>query len=353
VKFDFSHRSQLRKRVLIRGVNWVGDTILTFPMVQSLKSIFPQSHLAVLIPRHLQDLWKTFPFVDEVIPFDKKGGLRSFWKDLPLSIFLKKKKFDIAFILPRSFHSAFQIYLARIPVRVGYLGQWRSGLLTHGVPEEQGLFRVHRVHYYQKLVSPLGDKGKVPPPHLSLREEDRKWAEDWMRQFGFSDEDLLIGINPGATYGLAKCWFADRFGELGRRLSEKWNATVILFGKEHEKPMAKEVLQKIGQRGIDLTGQTDLLQLASLLERCQLLVTNDTGTMHIASAVGTEVVALFGPTDTVTTGPWGDGHVVIKKDVPCSPCLKRICPKDHQCMKSITVEEVEEAVEAKLGKRKR
>ena len=353
MKFDFSHDPHVGNRILIRGVNWVGDTILTFPTVQRLKGIFPQSHLAILIPRYLFDLWRTFPFVDEVIPFDKKDGFRSFWEDFHLSLFLKKKKFDIAFILPRSFHSAFQIYLARIPIRIGYLGQWRPGLLTHGIPKKEEPFQVHRIHYYQKLIEPLGKNGGCPSPRIFLRKEDRKWAEDWMRQFGFSDGELFIGINPGATYGLAKCWYADRFGELGKRLSQKWNATVLLFGKEHEKPMAKEVLQKLGQRGIDLTGQTSLLQLAALLERCQLLVTNDTGTMHIASAVGTAVVALFGPTDVVTTGPWGDGHVVINKDVPCSPCLKRVCPKDHQCMKSITVDEVEEAVAAKLGKRER
>jgi ADP-heptose:LPS heptosyltransferase len=115
---------------------------------------------------------------------------------------------------------------------------------------------------------------------------------------------------------------------------------VLLFGKEEEGPIAKEILQNLENGGIDLTGKTRLLQLAALLERCRLLVTNDTGTMHIAPAVGTSVVALFGSTDPSVTGPWGDGHVVVRKDVPCSPCLKRVCPTDHQCMKLITVDEV-------------
>ena len=155
-------------------------------------------------------------------------------------------------------------------------------------------------------------------------------------------------MNPGATYGLAKCWYPDRFRELGMRLSQKWKAAILLFGNENEKTVAKEIASSLGGEGVDFTGKTDLLQLAALLERCQLLVTNDTGTMHVATAVGTPVVALFGSTDRVTTGPWGDGHVVVKKDVPCSPCLKRVCPTDHRCMKLITVEEVERVIDQKL-----
>jgi len=169
-----------------------------------------------------------------------------------------------------------------------------------------------------------------------------------LRDLGIQDGRPLIGMNPGATYGLAKCWYPERFGELGKRLFEKWKATVLLFGKEEERPIAKEILQHLKEGGIDLTGKTHLLQLAALLERCQLIVTNDTGTMHVATAVGAPVVALFGSTDPSTTGPWGDGHIVIRKDVPCSPCLKRICPTDHRCMELITVDEVEEIIDKKL-----
>jgi heptosyltransferase-2 len=155
-------------------------------------------------------------------------------------------------------------------------------------------------------------------------------------------------MNPGATYGLAKCWYPDRFGELGRRLVRKRKSSILLFGREGERAISQSILRHFQGGGVDLTGKTSLLQLAALLERCRILVTNDTGTMHVATAVGTPVVALFGSTDPTTTGPWGDSHTVVKKDVPCSPCLKRICPGDHQCMDLITVNEVEEAVEKRL-----
>ncbi len=335
-------------RILVRGVNWVGDTILTYPTVQKLKSLFPHSHLAILVPSHLIDLWKTFPYADEIIPFQKKRGFGSIWEDLNLSQSLKERNFDLAIIFPRSFRSAFQAYLARIPIRIGYQDEGRSLFLTHGIRRTEEIRRSHRVHYFQKLTDSLGQAEGSSSPRIFLREEDRKWAEQKLRDLGIQDGRPLIGMNPGATYGLAKCWYPERFGELGKRLFEKWKATVLLFGKEEERPIAKEILQHLKEGGIDLTGKTHLLQLAALLERCQLIVTNDTGTMHVATAVGAPVVALFGSTDPSTTGPWGDGHVVIRKDVPCSPCLKRICPTDHRCMELITVDEVEEIIDKKL-----
>ena len=340
-------------RILVRGVNWVGDTVLSYPTVQQLKTLFPLSHLAILIPNFLIDLWKTFPHVDEIIPFQKKRGIGSIWEDLNLSQSLKERNFDLAVILPRSFRSAFHIYLARIPIRVGYQDEGRSIFLTHGVRRSKETLHIHRVHYYQKLIESLGEIDNPPSPQIILREEDRKWADQALKDLGILGVKSLIGMNPGATYGLAKCWYPERFGELGKRLSEKWEVSILLFGKEEERPIVQEILRHLGAKGIDLTGKTGLLQLAALLERCHLLVTNDTGTMHVATAVGTPVVALFGSTDPLTTGPWGNGHVVVRKEIPCSPCWKRICPTDHQCMELITVDEVEEVVDHQLRQLKK
>jgi heptosyltransferase-2 len=349
LKADFSRVN----RILVRGVNWVGDSVLSYPAVQQLKTLFPKSHLAILIPSYRVDLWKTFPYVDEIIPFKKTGGIGSIWEDLNLSQSLKERNFDLAVILPRSFRSALHIYLARIPIRVGYKDEGRSLFLTHGIRRTKEILHVHRVYYYQKLIEPLGKIENPPPPQIFLREEDRRWADQALKDLGMIEGKPLIGMNPGATYGLAKCWYPDRFGELGRRLAEKWQARILLFGKEEERPIVHEILQHLGTKGIDLTGKTGLLQLAALLERCTLLVTNDTGTMHVAAAVGTPVVALFGSTDPITTGPWGEGLVVVKKEVPCRPCWERICPTDHRCMELITVDEVEEVVDKKLKQLKK
>jgi heptosyltransferase-2 len=337
------------KRILVRGVNWVGDTILTYPTIEALKKRFPNSQVAVLVPEHLIDLWKTSPYVDEIIPLKKKGGVGSFFEEFKVSRSLRKK-FDLGLILPRSFHSAFQVYLAGIPVRIGYEDEGRFLFLTHRVKRKGEVLRTHRIHYYRKLMEPLGQFNEILSPRLHLGEEDRRWTEERLKGLGLLDGRPLIGINPGAAYGLAKCWYPDRFAELGRRLSEKWKATIIIFGRKEEQAIAKEIMQSLGNGGVDLTGETRLLQLAALLERCRLLVTNDTGTMHMAAAVGTSVVAIFGSTDPVTTGPWGDGHVIVRREVSCSPCLKRVCPADHRCMDLITVDEVEEVVDRKLKK---
>lgn len=352
MKLDLGETLTKANRILVRGVNWVGDTILTYPAVQQLKTFFPQSHLAILVPNHLIDLWGTYPYVDEIIPFEKEAGLRSFWGDLNLSASLKERNFDLAVIFPRSFRSAFQVFLARIPIRIGYRDEGRSFFLTHGIRRTKEILQVHRVHYYQRLIEPFGMIENTPAPRISLREEDQGWAEQKLREYGLLDGRVLIGMNPSATYGLAKCWSPERFGELGERLSLKWNATILLFGREEERSVAEKVLQPLAGRGIDLIGKTRLLQLAALLERCALLVTNDTGTMHMAAAMGTPVVAIFGSTDPRTTGPWGEGHIVVRKEVPCSPCMKRVCPTDHRCMDLITVDEVEEVVSRKLGELK-
>ncbi len=353
MKRDLSPASGRINRILVRGVNWVGDTVLSYPAVQQLKTFFPKSHLAVLVPSYLVDLWKTFPYVDEIIPFQKKAGIGSIWEDLNLSQSLKERNFDLAVILPRSFRSAFHIFLARIPIRIGYRDEWRSLFLTHGIGRTKAVLHGHRVHYYQRLIEPLGKIESLPSPQIFLREEDRKWADRALKDLEISEGGPLIGMNPGATFGLAKCWYPDRFGELAKRLADKWQARVLLFGKEEERPIVYEILRHLGRKGIDLTGKTGLLQLAALLERCTLLVTNDTGTMHVAAAVGTPVVALFGSTPPLTTGPWGEGHVVVRKDVPCSPCWKRICPTDHQCMERITVDEVEEVVDKQLRRKRK
>jgi heptosyltransferase-2 len=349
LKRDLSPAAGGISRILVRGVNWVGDTVLSYPAVQQLKTFFPKSHLAVLVPSYLVDLWKTFPYVDEIIPFQKKGGIGSIWEDLNLSQSLKERNFDLAVILPRSFRSALHIFLARIPIRIGYRDEWRSLFLTHGIRRTQEVLQGHRVYYYLKLIEPFGKSEPPPSPRIFLREEDRKWADRMLKDLGIPEGKPLIGMNPGASYGLAKCWNPDRFGELGKRLANKWETKVLLFGKEGERPIIYEILRHLGIKGIDLVGKTGLLQLAALLERCTLLITNDTGTMHVAAAISTPVVALFGSTPPLTTGPWGEGHVVVRKDVPCSPCWKRICPTDHQCMERITVDEVEEVVDRKLG----
>jgi heptosyltransferase-2 len=338
--------------ILVKGTNWVGDTIISFPAVHSLRRLFPQAHISVLTKPHLADLWKANSAIDEVIPYDMPTGVQRIFGELQIARLIRQKKIDLAVIFPRSFSSAWMAFLGGIPHRIGFKGEVRDWLLTERVDWTTEILSRHRMYYYLKLIERLGPCPSLPLPSLSVNEKTQGWADGFLSHHGLIGK-LLIGFNPGATYGEAKCWSPKRFAELGRRLIEDYGASILIFGssRPQEKALNNIIAQGIGEGCLNLTGQTSLLELAALLRHCRLLVTNDTGTMHIAAGVDTRVVAIFGPTDPRTTSPLGEGHVVIRREVACSPCLKRVCPEDHRCMDLIGVEEVYKTISAHLDSR--
>jgi heptosyltransferase-2 len=338
------------KGILVKGTNWIGDTIMSFPAVHSLRRLFPQAHISVLAKSRLAELWKANTDIDEVITYDMLKGVGRIFGELGIARRIKQKEIDLAVILPRSFSSAWMVFLGGIPHRIGYKGAARDWLLTEGIDRTPALLSKHRMYYYLHLIERLGSCPSFPLPSLSLNGKTEEWADDFLAHRGLEGE-LLIGVNPGATYGEAKCWPPERFIELGRRLRNEYGASILIFGSSRleEKELNASIAQGIGNGCLNLSGETSLLQLASLLRQCTLLVTNDTGTMHVAAAVGTRVVAIFGPTDPRTTSPLGKGHVIVRRAVPCSPCLKRVCPEGHHdCMRQITVQEVRTAIDNNL-----
>ena len=337
------------KGILVKGTNWVGDTIMSFPAVHCLRRLFPHAHISVLVKSHLAELWKANPDVDDVITYDMPRGVGRIFAELQVARLIRDKTIDLAVVLPRSFSAAWMVFLGGIPYRIGYKGEVRDWLLTERVDRSADVLNQHRMYYYLRLIECLG-RGPTPSlPSLSLNGKIEKRIDNFLLHQGLRGE-LLIGFNPGATYGEAKCWPPERFAALGERLRREYGASIIIFGssRPQEKELNTSIAERIGKGCLDLSGQTSLLELASLLRHCHLLVTNDTGTMHVAAAVGTQVVAIFGPTDFRTTSPLGEGHVVIHKDVSCSPCLRRVCPEDHRCMNLIEVEEVYHTVGAHI-----
>ncbi len=339
------------RKILVKGTSWVGDTIISFPAVHSLSRLFPKAHIAVLAKSHLAELWKANPDIDEVIPYDMPTGAGRIFGELRIAQLIRQKKIDLAVIFPRSFSSAWMIFLGGIPRRIGYRGEVRDLLLTKRIDWTTEVLNRHRMYYYLNLIERLGHCPSPSLPSLSLNGKLQGWADSFLTHNGLRGK-LLIGFNPGATYGEAKCWPPKRFIELGRRLIEDYGASILIFGspRPKEKELNAAIAQGIGEGCLNLSGQTSLLELAALLRRCHLVVTNDTGTMHVAAAVGTRVVALFGPTDPRTTSPLGEGHVIIREEVSCSPCLKRVCPEDHRCMELISVVNVLEAAQKGLEK---
>ena len=337
------------KGILVKGTNWVGDTIISFPAVHSLRHLFPQAHISVLAKSHLAELWKANPDVDEVIPYDMPTGANRIFGELQKARLIRDKAIDLAVILPRSFSSTLMVFLGGVPHRIGYNSEGRNLFLTERIDCPPELLIRHRMYYYLHLIERLGRCPSPPLPSLSLNGNIHGWANTFLSHNKLQDK-LLIGINPGATYGEAKCWPPERFVELGRRLRNGYGASILIFGSSRpkEKELNAAISEGIGEGCLNLSGQTSLSEMAALLRHCNLLVTNDTGTMHVAAAVGTRVVAIFGPTDPRTTSPLGKGHVVIREKVSCSPCLKRICPEDHRCMELISILDVINAVKEGL-----
>jgi heptosyltransferase-2 len=320
-------------KILVKAANWLGDAVMTLPALRSLKEMKPQARVTVLTKPAFADLYRGAPGADEVLPHER-GGVRPWVRTVRE---LRRRHFDLALLFTRSFSSAFLVYSARIPRRIGYGGEGRTALLTDPLRRPEG--RPHRVRLFHHLLSALGDPPEVRAPRLEVPPDAAAWAEETL------PGGPWIGINPGATYGDAKQWLPERFVELGRRLAGR--ARIVVVGGPAEAELGERVAGGAG--GLCLAGKTTVPRLAAAIARCSLFVTNDTGPMHVADAVGTPIVAVFGPTDWIETPPYGKRHAIVRREIECSPCLKRSCPlKHHDCMNRVSVEDVERACRERL-----
>jgi heptosyltransferase-2 len=289
------------KRILVRGNNWLGDAVMSLPTIDALRGMFPEARVDVLTRPELAELYGA------------------------AAVSRADNGYDAALILPRSFRSAWEIYRARIPRRIGYASFGRTVLLTDSLLRTGDVLKIHRVRYFYRLLTLLGDAPEVRPPTLEVPEAARAWAAEQM------PGERWVCVNAGATYGTAKQWLPDRFAALSRRLIEEAGYRVALVGQERIDGIPATR---------DFFGRTGLMQLAAVLQRAALLVTNDTGPMHVADAVGTRVVAIFGPTDPATTAPFRPQRIV-RRPIECAPCLERTCPLGHhRCMTEISVDDV-------------
>ena len=329
------------RRIAVRCVNWLGDLVMLLPAIEELHRLFPDAHIAAIVRSSFARLLDGHPAVHEVIPIPAPEGVWGRKATAAACAALRSGDFDLGIVFPRSFRAAWEMFRAGIPARLGFAARGRSWLLTHPVERKPELMRAHRIGYYLALVGALGDVRTAFAPRLVVPEEARDWA---VRLLGGENGRPLVGLNPGATYGSAKQWPLERYVEVCRRLVTTHGAQILLIGGPAERELGRVAAAQIGPAARSVAGDTDPLQLAAVLERCHLLLTNDTGPMHVAAAVGTPVVAVFGPTDPVTTSPFGPGHAVVREPVECAPCFLRTCPIDHRCMTRIDVDRVMSAV---------
>jgi heptosyltransferase-2 len=343
------------QKILIRGVNWIGDAVLTLPAVRSIRHAFPDAHISLLVKPWVAEIFKGNRDVDEIILYeDIFKGLTG---KLKLAKILRKKKFDKAILLQNAFDAAFLARFSGIPERIGYKRDGRGVLLTNAVQVKENILEEHQVNYYLDLLRSAGIGTLDSQPYLLLTDDERQWARKLLSSHFSGKVAPLIGINPGATYGSAKRWLPERFGELIIKIINEMKGRVIIFGSESEVEISNEIIKEINRLKIKLkieefgspilvmSGKTNLRELTALIGECDAFVTNDSGPMHMASALFVPVAALFGSTNKITTGPFGQGHTIISRDLPCAPCMKRECPEGHlNCMMEITADEVFTAV---------
>jgi heptosyltransferase-2 len=419
------------RRILVRGVNWLGDAVMTTPALLRLRERFPEAHITLLTAGKLADLWQRHPAVDSVVTFSAGEGpfsiaqrlrnptagarakdslerrrerlhlaaraygvLNTLWET---SAGVFSNRFDVALVLPNSPRSALEVWLARVPRRIGYARPWRNRWLTQAIPSRPGAVSMHKrsageikrlvavtsapsteiapvpggevppaahhIHQYLHLAAALGADPAPLPPRLEVTEEE---VQAVTRKFNLTEANgkpvVLLGLNPGAEYGPAKRWPADRFIEVAARVQRRVPCRWLILGGRTDAALAERITAEIRYEGerppqfgklspdcaaVNLAGETSLRELMALLKVCRVLLTNDTGPMHVAAALGTPVVVPFGSTSPDLTGPGLPGdprHALLKSDAPCSPCFRRECPVDFRCMNDISVERVVAAV---------
>lgn len=351
--------------ILVRGVNWLGDAVMTTPALQRLRQAHPAARLTLLTPEKLAGLWQGQPFLDEVVSV---SASETVWQ---VARRLREKRFSAALAFPNSLRAALELWLARVPARIGAGGRGRSLFLTESVPPRPGAIAMrkrsahevlrlvaagaappvipaesHHIYHYLRLGAALGASTEPLAPCLEVSWEQ---MEEVRRKFGLTSENgPWIGLNPGAEYGPAKRWPAERFVETALALRQKMACRWVIFGGLADREIAEQIVGGLphdpGKAPLNLAGKTSLRELSAALKTCALVLTNDTGPMHLAAAVGTPVVAIFGSTAPELTGPiFSPQARIVRQPVPCAPCFLRECPIDLRCLRGVSPASVIEA----------
>lgn len=336
------------KNILIRMPNWLGDLVMATPIIHDIRQKWPQASITAMCQAHVGTLLECDPNLNEVYRFEKPSGWLHRSQHLDIVDTLRRGEYDLGILLPNSFSSAWWFWRGHVANRIGFACNCRSLLLNKAVPFPQNKEKQHLVLTYKALLEPMGISVSSTPPVLYVSNGEKIAAQHLLKSNGCDiHSQILIGINPGAAFGSAKCWLPDRFRAVTEKLLQDPRLMVAFFGDAAGAPLVNEICYGFNSRVINFAGKTTIRELMALIESCSVLLTNDSGPMHIAAALKVPLVALFGSTSDVRTGPYGERNV-IHKHVECSPCYKRICPIDFRCMKRIEVEEVYQAILRKI-----
>ena len=331
------------KRVVVRGTNWVGDSLMTVPALRALRRVLPDAKITLATRPGTKGIFAEADFIDDVLLYDRKGALSVF----PQIREWKRRQFDLALLFQNAFEAALIPFLAGVPLRLGYATESRQALLSHPLSLPEWRSSRHEVFYYLYLVTALeqllfGTSSicEAPPDgSIEISESRKVEARHLLSEHGVREEDSVVAICPGSINSRAKRWPAEAYAALADRLIEL-RRQVLLIGSKDEADVSYEVENRMQHRPIVLTGKTSLDQITAVLAIVDLIVTNDTGPAHIGAALGRPTIVIFGPTNPLTTRPFAPEAVVLRHPPECAPCMLRDCPIDHRCMTAITIDEV-------------
>jgi len=304
--------------------------------MKAVRAQFPDAEITLLVRPWVAGVFTSADFVDQVWREPRPSSV-SEWRRITREI--RDRHFDLAILLPNSFESALMMFLGRVPQRVGYSTDGRGLLLTSAVPraeEKAG----HQIYYYLDLVRSFAPELEEPSIEITATSDERNAARALLAAQGIERQEQFLVLNPGAAYGSAKRWSEERFAETGDQLAKDLAIAIAIVGSQSEAEVANRIRSRLKSRTVVLNGKTSLETLIGVLAESTLMITNDSGPMHISAALGIPTVAVFGSTDDRVTGPCGPRTRIVKHQVHCSPCLLRECPIDHRCMTAITVDEV-------------
>jgi heptosyltransferase-2 len=330
------------KNIIVRMPNWLGDLVMATPVLADIRQHWPDAEITAMCQSNMASILKHDPHIDALFSYNKPSGWIRYGQVHTIIDEIRRGEYDLGIMLTNSISSAWWFWRGAVKWRIGYATQLRSWLLSQAVPWPAQKEQQHQVITYKMLLEPLGIPLSTTPPQLYLTDEERTQAHELLQSAGINaGESLILGINPGAAYGHAKCWIPERFVALTQAMLNNPRITVVYFGDSSGAPLVDKICAQLpAERVLNLAGKTSLRELMALISCCSLILTNDSGPMHVAAALRIPLVALFGSTSDTCTGPYLSG-TVIHKHVACSPCYKRVCPIDFRCMKTIAVAEVQ------------
>lgn len=341
------------QRLLVRATNWLGDAVMSIPALREIRRVHEGWHITILALPWVADLYAGEGFCDELALYQRDGEHRGLLGRERLARDLRARSFDRALLLQNAFDAAWLAWRARIPERIGYDRDGRGLLLTGRIPRPlRGQIPSHQRFYYLELLRRASLIERIPGDADArldrVAELRRKGLAQWSRRR--LPEGPWIGVSPGAAFGSAKRWLPGRFADAARVLARESGSSVAVFGSASEAPLADEVARRTGGRSCSLAGKTTLAEYLELASTCSLYLTNDSGSMHAAAALGIPTVAVFGATDANATGPAAAWTRIVREPVDCAPCLLRECPLEgHPCMTGVSADRVVRAARSLLA----